>query len=178
MLTKNIWQSQGLYNGALGIVRGLVFTGNLVPPNQPSCILIEFDEYNGPSAVTNSDRPIIPIVPISADIDEGKGSGKTGTRSQFPLVLGWAMTIHKSQGLTLDKVVLGLGSLEISVGLSYVGCSRVQSWQNLVFDYSFPWSRMEKINNHAGLVNIRAEINRLIRLQGVETGDSHINELL
>ena len=55
MLTKNVWQSKGLYNGALGTVRGLVFQANISPPSLPACILVEFDEYEGPSAVTNSE---------------------------------------------------------------------------------------------------------------------------
>jgi ATP-dependent DNA helicase PIF1 len=173
MLTKNVWQSKGLYNGALGTVRGLVFHANVSPPSLPACILVEFDEYDGPSAVTNFERPIVPIVPETAEFDEA--CGKSGSRSQFPLVLGWAMTIHKSQGLTLDKVVLGIGSIEIAVGLTYVGCSRVRSWQNLAFDYSFPWARMEKINRHAGLVKIRAEIDRLMSLRGTEDEDGNIN---
>jgi ATP-dependent DNA helicase PIF1 len=163
MLTKNVWQSRALYNGALGTVRGLVFHANVLPPSLPACILVEFDEYDGPSAVTNSERPIVPIVPETAEFDEA--CGKSGNRSQFPLVLGWAMTIHKSQGLTLDKVVLGIGSIEIAVGLTYVGCSRIRSWQNMAFDYSFPWARMEKINQHAGLIKIRAEIDRLMDLK-------------
>jgi ATP-dependent DNA helicase PIF1 len=175
MLTKNIWQSKGLYNGAFGTVRGLIYHGNTSPPSLPACVLVEFDEYEGPSAVTNSERPIVPIVPETAEFDNT--SGKQGTRSQFPLVLGWAMTIHKSQGLTLDKVVLGIGSREIGFGLTYVGCSRVRSWQNLAFDYSFPWARMEKINRHPGVIKVRAEIDRLMSLRGIEDRDRDINEI-
>jgi hypothetical protein len=159
MLTKNIWNTKGLYNGSLGTVRGLIYTANRPASSPPSCILIEFDEYTGPSATRNSDRKIVPIVPVEGDIDED--CGKKGKRIQFPLVLGWALTIHKSQGLTLSKVVLGIGNLENSIGLTYVGCSQVKSWKNLAFDHSFPWSRMEAINNHVGLVKIKAEIDRL-----------------
>lgn len=173
MLTENVWQSNGLYNGALGTVRGLVFHTNVSPPSLPACVLVEFDEYDGPSAVTNSERPIIPIVPETAPFDPESGS--SGTRSQFPLVLGWAMTIHKSQGLTLDKVVLGIGSIEIAVGLTYVGCSRVRSCQNLTFDYSFPWARMEKINRHTGLAKIRAEIDHLMGLREIGDRGRNIN---
>lgn len=36
----------------------------------------------------------------------------TASREQLPLVLGWAMTIHKSQGLTLSHVVLDLGEMK------------------------------------------------------------------
>ena len=92
MLIKNVWHSRGLYNGSLGTVRGLVFHANA---SQPYCILVEFDDYTGPSVVEG--RNIIPIVTETVPFDPR--SGKTGSRQQFPLVLGWAITIHKSQGL-------------------------------------------------------------------------------
>ena len=135
MLTKNVWQSKGLYNGALGTVRGLVFSNNARPPSLPSCVLVEFDDYQGPSAVEG--RRIVPIVTETVDFDPR--SGKMGRCQQFPLVLDWAITIHKSQGLTLRRVVLGIGNREGQIGLTYVGCSRVKSWQTLAFQHSFPW---------------------------------------
>ena len=117
MLTKNVWASKGLYNGALGTVRGLVFRENVEPSSQPRCILDEFDDYRGPSAVPGHN--LVPIVPETAQFDPR--SGKSGTRQQVPFVLGWAITIHKSQGLTLKKAVLGIGSRE-TCGITYVGC--------------------------------------------------------
>lgn len=158
MLTKNVWQLKGLYNGSLGTVKGLMFRDGVSPPHQPYCILIEFDEYRGPAVVEDSPK-VVPIITETVQFD-GQ-SGKSGSRQQFPLVLGWAITIHKSQGLTLKTVVLGLGGNEYQTGLTYVGCSRVKSWQGLAFHRSFPWERMEKINQHAGLTKIREEIERL-----------------
>ena len=160
MLTTNIWQPKGLYNGALGTVRGLVFRENTRPANQPYCILIEFDEYHGPSAAEGHN--IVPIITETIQFDSR--CGRSGSRQQFPLVLGWAITIHKSQGLTLKQVVVRIGNQEHQVGLTYVGCSRVKSWRGLAFQHSFSWERMEKINNHSGLVKIRAELDRLLSL--------------
>jgi Domain of unknown function (DUF6570) len=79
-------------------------------------------------------------------------------------VLGWAMTIHKSQGLTLSHVVLDLGEKEMNVGISYVGCSRVKSYKGLAFTNSFPWARMQKINDSEPLKNVKDELERLLAL--------------
>jgi len=102
---------------------------------------------------------LVPIVPETVQFDPR--CGKTGSRQQLPLVLGWAITIHKSQGLTLNRVVLGIGSRELSFGITYVGCSRVKSYTGLAFHMSFAWERLEKINNAKRMHAVRDEIARL-----------------
>ncbi len=46
---------------------------------------------------------------------------------QVPLRLAWAVTIHKSQGLTYDEIVVDMGSNAFSPGQTYVALSRVKS---------------------------------------------------
>lgn len=55
----------------------------------------------------------------------------TGTFTQYPLKLAWAITIHKSQGMTFEKMILDLGNGIFSDGQLYVALSRVKSIDGL-----------------------------------------------
>ncbi|KAJ7781326.1 hypothetical protein B0H16DRAFT_1222549, partial [Mycena metata] len=66
----------------------------------------------------------VPIVPVTSRWDDK--TGKSLTRTQLPLTPAWAITIHKSQGLTLNRAVIDLGQRDFSSGLSFVAISRVK----------------------------------------------------
>ena len=57
-----------------------------------------------------------------------------GTFKQFPLTLGWAMTIHKSQGMTLDSLRLDLGRGAFCSGQTYVALSRCKTLEGITLD--------------------------------------------
>jgi ATP-dependent DNA helicase PIF1 len=62
----------------------------------------------------------------------GRPTPKTvGWFTQFPLKLAWAMTIHKSQGKTFERVIIDMGSGAFAHGQSYVALSRCTTLEGI-----------------------------------------------
>ena len=58
---------------------------------------------------------------------------------QIPLILSWALTIHKCQGATLDMAEINIGSSIFEDGQSYVALSRLKSFDGLYLTDLDPW---------------------------------------
>lgn len=60
------------------------------------------------------------------------GTEAAGSFKQYPLRLAWAVTIHKSQGKTFDKVVIDLGRGAFAHGQTYVALSRCRTFEGIL----------------------------------------------
>ncbi|XP_028413304.1 ATP-dependent DNA helicase PIF1-like [Dendronephthya gigantea] len=144
MLTMNLWSSVGLCNGATGTVVDIVYQNNHQPPDLPIAVIIEFENYRGP--VFNMNKPsCVPICPITVFSQSETGFHE---RQQLPLRLAWALTIHKSQGLT--KAWIDIGKSERTAGVSYVAISRVKSLSSCVIE-PMTYERLTSLKSSANL---------------------------
>jgi len=79
--------------------------------------------------------------------NDGKLEQETmGTFEQYPLRLAWAITIHKSQGLTFEKVMIDAGAA-FSSGQVYVALSRCTSLEGIILLSKIPSSAITSNDN-------------------------------
>ena len=84
-------------------------------------------------------------------------------RQQLPLRLTWALTIHKSQELTLPKAWIDIGKSERTAGISYVAISRVKSLASCIIE-PMTFERLTSLKSSANLQYRLEEENRLDQL--------------
>ena len=104
MLRRNINIEVGLVNGAIGTVIAI----------SARCISVQFDHINDPCDIEKVKTKFMVMKNYFV------------YREQFPLILAYAVTIHKCQGLSLDCAIIDLSSKVFADGMAYVALSRVK----------------------------------------------------
>ena len=126
MLTDNTWVKGGLANGTTGFFRAIIFNESITSSDSPDFIMVQFDHYSEPCINGN-------LFPVPMIIRSYEKNGRKFIRKQFPLKVAYAITIHKSQGLTLELIIIDLSDFKFAAGLTYVVLSRVKRLIDLAF---------------------------------------------
>lgn len=117
MFIKND-KTKGYYNGKIGCVEKIEDTKITVKLSEGNDITVEKFKWENIKYSWNDNEKKIEEEVI-------------GTFLQFPLKLAWAITVHKSQGLTFERVIADLGNAFAS-GQVYVALSRCTTFNGIV----------------------------------------------
>jgi len=139
MLKRNISVEAGLVNGAVGTVTGF---DKKKRDGRIEVIVIDFHNIGQTARIERQSSTFEVLKCIYY------------TRKQFPLTLAFAITIHKSQGLSLRTAIIDVGQDCFGSGMSYVALSRVSSLNGL---HLINYDRQKIVANRCAL----AEYNRL-----------------
>lgn len=150
ILTSNINVELGLFNGAQGIVTGILPLDTFKETNTPVRIAkrnIYFSIHNPEIYTKNTHEqgsnhhiPVVKfkhgefaIFPITNIIktDYSDSPDAYLTIETIPLKHAWALTIHKSQGMTLDRAQIDAGRYVFTSGQTYTALSRVRNLDSL-----------------------------------------------
>jgi ATP-dependent exoDNAse (exonuclease V) alpha subunit len=143
MFTKNDMR-MGVSNGTLGTVSG-------------------FNGQGWPNVRLNSGQILTGVTPTDFYQEDGEGR-RLATITQVPLTLAWAITIFRSQGMTLDKAYISLENA-FTRGLGYVALSRVRRLKDLSL-WNWDVQNAHRVSDEALIIEqqLKVESNETLAL--------------
>ena len=139
ILTFNLDQEKGLVNGSRGLI--IDFKKSESGASSKHLFGADYKSYFA-GCVHPLVRFIVHDKPVQVLMPYVRLTKETKDHRCFvwhlPLKLAWATTIHKSQGLSLDRVRICLDSTVFADGQAYVACSRARTLEGLTFSVFDP----------------------------------------
>lgn len=152
MITKNDTDTQTYYNGTLGVVEKIGDSYIIVLTDDGNRAIIE------PNTWESYKYDIVEGIDKSGNIKTDIVKKVTGSCRQFPLTLAYAITIHKSQGLTFDNVSLHIKEI-FQTGQLYTALSRCRTLENTKIDYPITYSMLHKNDTIENFINLYTNNN-------------------
>jgi len=144
MFTKNDTSvAKQFYNGKMGIIKSLSKDEIIVYfPEENLSLDVVKHEWSNVKYIVNEN---------TKEIEEDV----IGTFVQYPIKMAWAITVHKSQGLTFEKAILDIGDV-FQPGQAYVALSRLKSLDGLILTDTLKVSGISNAHDVMNYANTEA----------------------
>ena len=173
MILANLWQPAGICNGGKGIVRDVVFEKGSTQESLPKFLVVEIPAYTGrkfPKWRSDLEKAKwVPIPVYISTMQTTTGQQNRSARHQIPMAFTRALTHHKGQGMSLDKIYIklyitssrGVTCLHNKFGILYTALSRGTNPKDDILIEYFKPEVLDAIASSEAMKTMRHEFTEL-----------------